>query len=169
MIVEEIGDLQRETDRETRPVPSISKLHSFRNFKQDLIGKVWTCSECTVQNVSTDCQCGDATVLQMVSDIDDIEPSEETKNFYDQIDDGQTDQSSSDEPSGSDTNDDAIRPGDIVWGLHGCIWYPARVCTLAEVPDNLKTRFENNASTKFIAWWYGNGLYNPVTKVRDLV
>ena len=108
-------------------------------------------------------------VLQMVSDIDDIEPSEETKNFYDQIDDGQTDQSSSDEPSGSDTNDDAIRPGDIVWGLHGCIWYPARVCTLAEVPDNLKTRFENNASTKFIAWWYGNGLYNPVTKVRDLV
>ena len=80
------------------------------------------------------------------------------QHFYDQSDDDQADQSSSDESSGSDTDDDTICPGDIVWGLHGHIWYPARVCTLAEVPDNLKTRFKNNTSTKFIAWWYGDGL-----------
>ena len=73
----------------------------------------------------------------MISDIDDNEPSEKTENFYDQSDDGHTDQSSSDKSSGSNTNDDEIHPGDIVWGLHGCILYPARVCTLAEVPNNL--------------------------------
>ena len=66
--------------------------------------------------VCNDCQSGDATVEQMVSDIDNIQPSEE--NFYDQSDHGQTDQSSSNESSGNDTDDDAIRPGDIVWGLH---------------------------------------------------
>ena len=31
--IEEFDDLQWETDRETRPVPNISKLHSFRTFK----------------------------------------------------------------------------------------------------------------------------------------
>ena len=32
-LIEEFGDLQRETDQEARPVPNISKLHSFRTFK----------------------------------------------------------------------------------------------------------------------------------------
>ena len=78
----------------------------------------------------------------MVSEINDMKPSEEAENFCDQSDDSHTDQSSSDESPGSDTDDDAIRPGDIVCGLHGRIWYPARVCTLAEVLDNLKTQFQ---------------------------
>lgn len=43
------------------------------------------------------------------------------QHFYDQSDDDQADQSSSDESSGSDTDDDTIYPGDIVWGLHGHI------------------------------------------------
>ena len=45
---------------------------------------------------------------------------------------------------------------------------PARVCTLAEVPENLKTRFQNNTSTKYIAWWYGDGLYSLVSKIEKL-
>ena len=168
MIVEEFGNLQWESDREARPVVNISKLHSFRIFKQDLIGKVCTSSEYTVQNVYTNCHSGYATVLQMVSDIDDTESSEETENFHNQSDKAQTDQSSSDESSRGVTDDDAICPGDIVWGLHGCIWYPARVCTLAVVPDNLKTWFQNNTSTKFIACWYGDGLYSLVSKAEKL-
>ena len=42
----------------------------------------------------------------------------ETENFYDQSDDRYIDQSSSGESSESDTDDDAIRPGDIIWDLH---------------------------------------------------
>ena len=55
-----------------------------------------------------------------------------------------------------------------MWALHGRIWYPARVCTLAEVPENLKIRFQNNTSTKYIAWWYGDGLYSLVSKIEKL-
>ena len=114
------------------------------------------------------CQSGDATILQMVSNIDDIERSEKTANFYDQNDDGQTDQSKSDKSSRNDTDDDAIRPAGIVWGLHGRIWYPGTVCTLAEAPDNLKTRLQNDTSTKLIVWWNGDRLYRLVSKVKKL-
>lgn len=61
-------------------MPNIPKLNSFRIFKQDLTVKVWTCSECTVQNVCTDCLSGDATVLQMVSDVHEIGSPEKLKN-----------------------------------------------------------------------------------------
>ena len=169
LVIEEFGDTMRETDRAAVPVPNISKLHSLKIFKKDLIGKVWTCSECTVQNICADCQSGDSTVLEMESDDGNVESSEETENFYDESDDGQTDQSSSDESSGSDSEDEhLIHPGDIVWALHGRNWYPARICTLAEIPINLKKRFQNNTSTKFIAWWYGDELYSLVTKVEKL-
>ena len=50
LIVEEFVDLQQETDQEAMPVPNIFKLYSFRIFKHDLIGKVWTCSEHTAEN-----------------------------------------------------------------------------------------------------------------------
>ena len=72
-------------------------------------------------------------------------------------------------PQGGDTDDDVIRPGDIVWGLHGRISYLARVCTLAEIPDNLKTQFQNNTSTKFIAWWYGMDCTALSVKLKNLV
>ena len=61
-------------------MPNIPKLNSFRTFKQDLTVKVWTCSECTVQNACIDCLSGDATVLQMVSDVHEIGSSEKLKN-----------------------------------------------------------------------------------------
>ena len=52
-------------------------------------------------------------------------------------------------------NDDAIYSGYIVWGLHGCIG------TLHEYVHwlrflILKTQFQNNTSTKFVVWWYGD-------------
>ena len=85
LIVEEFGDLHREIDREAGPLPNIIKLHSFCIFKQDLIGKsvdlFWMhCSKIVYWLSEWWCNC--TANLQMVSDIDDIKPSEETENFY---------------------------------------------------------------------------------------
>ena len=107
----------------------------------------------------------------MGSDEEEEELNEyDEELFYDEQDECQTDLSDSDTSSSAESESedvDMVRPGDIVWGLSGRIWYPARICTLAEVPENLKHRFRNTSS-KYIAWWYGDGLYSLVTKVEKL-
>lgn len=174
LIIEEFGDTERDMNRQAEKVKNISKLHSFRLFKSKLIGKVWTCSECTVQKVCRECEKGGVegdVVMSMGSDEEEEELNEyDEELFYDEQDEGQTDLSDSDTSSSDDSESedvDMVRPGDIVWGLSGRIWYPARICTLAEVPENLKHRFRNTSS-KYIAWWYGDGLYSLVTKVEKL-
>ena len=61
--------------------------------------------------------------------------------FYDEDDEGQADQSNSDnsdDECATDPYDDdeaMIQPGNIVWGLLGQAWYPAKVCNYADLPD----------------------------------
>ena len=43
----------------------------------------------------------------------------------------------------------------------------SRICTLTEVPENIRARF-TNTSNKYIAWWHGDGLYSLVSKVEKL-
>ena len=70
--------------------------------------------------------------IQNVTDLDTTDDV-----FYDESDEGQSDQSDSDESS-EDEPDIGGRPCNIVWGLIGHIWYPARVCTVTELPENIK-------------------------------
>ena len=165
MIAEEFGHLRQKTDLKAMPVLKIFTLHSFHIFTQDLTGKAWTYSECTIQNVCTTCQIGDATVLQMVLDVDDIKSSEKLKISTIKVIRSRQIKVAVTNPN----DDDATCPGHIVWSLHGCIWYLAQVCALAEAPDILKAQFQNNTRTKFVVLWYGDGLYSLVSKVENLV
>ena len=54
-----------------------------------------------------------------------------------------------------------------MWGLIGHIWYPARVCTVTELPENIKGKFKN-ISNKHIVQWYGDNLYSLVGQVEML-
>ena len=37
-----------------------------------------------------------------------------------------------------------ITPGDAVWGMCGRMWYPAKVRSLTDVPENMCNIFHNN-------------------------
>ena len=168
LVVEEFGFIERDNDRQAEAVPNISKLHAFRIIGKQLVGRPWTCTDCTVQNPCESCQEGNFNVLEMEGDDTESESSsDEIENFYDEDDAGQTDQSGSDDTDSENDDEDSIEPGNIVWGLLGRLWYPARICTLTEVPENIRARF-TNTSNKYIAWWYSDGLYSLVSKVEKL-
>lgn len=80
--------------------------------------------------------------------------------MQDSEDEGQTDQSDSEvEEDEDDEASDCISAGDIVWGMCGRIWYPARVCSLNDLPKNLIKKFRNTRS-KVIVKWYGKHSYS---------
>ena len=44
--------------------------------------------------------------------------------------------------------------GDIVWGKHGRIWYPAQMCTLNEIPEHVLLKLTKSIQGNvFIKWW----------------
>ena len=53
---------------------------------------------------------------------------------------------------------DCISVGDIVWGMCGRMWYPAKVGTLNDLPNYLIKRFRNT-TPKVIVKWYGKNTY----------
>ena len=56
--------------------------------------------------------------------------------------------------------------GDIVWGKHGRIWYPARVCSNEEVPDNILKKLGRNLMGKMIVKWWGEENYSALPECR---
>ena len=46
----------------------------------------------------------------------------------------------------SEDEEEEFKPGDVIWTKHGTIWYPAQICSLNDVPNNLQYRFcvQNN-------------------------
>ena len=47
---------------------------------------------------------------------------------------------------------------ETVWRLSGRVWYPAKVCSLTDVPENIQHLFCNNQQ-KLILKWYGEDNY----------
>ena len=128
LVVEEFGFIERDNDRQAEAVPNISKLHAFRIIGKQLVGRPWTCTDCTVQNLCESCQEGNFNVLVMEGDDTESEsPSDEIENFYDEDDAGQTYQSGSNETDSENDDKDSIEPGNIVCGLFGRSWYPGYV------------------------------------------
>ena len=62
-----------------------------------------------------------------------------------------------------------ISPGDVVWGLCGRIWYPAKVCSLLDLPEDMQNSFRNSQQ-KLILKWYGENNFSLVraSKVEQL-
>lgn len=67
--------------------------------------------------------------------------------LQDTDDEGQTDVESDDvtwcSPGDEDEEDD-ITAGNLVWGMPGRMWYTAKVCSLNDVPENMRDLFLNN-------------------------
>ena len=166
LIVEEFGSTNRKLVRPELEISKISTLHSFNLSGNNLIGKQWTCASCTVSSVCDTCKAGPfVSKYSDIRNVSDLDTTDEDV-FFDESDEGQSDQSDSDKSS-EDEPDIRVRPGNIVWGLIGRIWYPARVCTVTELPENIKGKFKN-ISNKHIVQWYGDNLYSLVGQVEML-
>ena len=94
---------------------------------------------------------------------DQSEPDDSTGACDDDDDNGQTDVSD-EEDDDDDNNDDDVEfnPGDVVWAKHGCIWYPAQIHSLADLPSHLQNRFSAQKD-KLIVKWFGEDNYSSVT------
>lgn len=66
----------------------------------------------------------------------------------------------SEDEEGQCDNDHA--PGEIVWALYGNTWYPAKICSLAEVPEENRCKF-SKLGEKLIVKWLGEEKYSPVS------
>lgn len=67
--------------------------------------------------------------------------------LQDTDDEGQTDVESDDVTwcsSGDEDEEDDITAGNLVWGMSGRMWYTAKVCSLNDVPENMRDLFLNN-------------------------
>ena len=95
------------------------------------------------------------------------------EQFYDDDDNGQTDDEDEEDKieSEAEESDEEIenefQPGDIVWGLHGRIWYPGLLCSINDVPENVRDNFLVT-SNRYIMWWYGDEKFSLVSRVEKL-
>ena len=58
--------------------------------------------------------------------------------------------------------------GDIVWAKYGRIWYPAKLCCLADLSESLQVRFSKNKD-KLIVKWLGENMYFSVASSQIVV
>ena len=177
--------IERSTERAHLAIPLISKLHSAALNGTKVISHRWSCTDCTVSMLCESCkvQSGfDMKAAKMKKskskkqdnkddEDDDIPVAEQ---FYDDDDNGQTDdedeeddQIESDDDESDEEIDDEFQPGDIVWGLHGRIWYPGLLCSISDVPENVRENFRVT-NGRYIIWWYGDEKFSLVTRVEKL-
>ena len=52
------------------------------------------------------------------------------------------------------------RGGDVVWAKHGWTWYPAKVMSRADVPENLHTSLFRNKVDELVVQWYGENTFS---------
>jgi hypothetical protein len=54
-------------------------------------------------------------------------------------------------------------PGDIIWALYGNTWYPAKICCLAEVPEENQSKF-SKLGERVIVKWVGEERYSSISE-----
>ena len=144
-LVEEFGKTERMTSRDERPVNGIMKLHSLMAQDDKVILLPWTCTSYIVSVICLECK-GRKEFLKL-SDIspgndDDLIVTNKIKQ-QNTDDEGQTDVEN-DEKSGDKDEEDDITAGGVVWRMCGRMWYPAKVCSLTNVPENMRNLFHND-------------------------
>ena len=75
----------------------------------------------------------------------------------------------SDSTDGEDEQE-CVTVGDVVWGKHGRIWYPAQVCSIDEVPNDIYNKLGKKTEGKVIVKWWDENNYSmlPGNKVELL-
>ena len=173
--------IDRLTKRPHLAIPDVSKLHSVSLNGTKVISHRWTCTDCTVSQLCTSCQNEtgfDKTSIttkttKSKSKQQDKDEDDTPEQFYDDDDNGQTDDEDQDDDQiesdveDTDEVEEEFQPGDIVWGLHGRIWYPGLLCSVNDVPENVRDNFRVT-NNKYIIWWYGDAKFSLVTRVEKL-
>ena len=126
-------------------------LHSLKLIDKKIVLNEFTCTECSCDGLCKECTAQKSVqdtdvekpeTIQFVEMEDQNEPDDLTGACNDDDDNGQTDVSDGDN-SDDDVEDDEFNPGDVVWAKHGCIWYPAQIHSLADLPFHLQNLLLN--------------------------
>ena len=118
--VESFGFINRKRARNELPIPEISKVHSIVVSADKLIASYWTCLQCRIDKVCSECLKLEGIQLSLMKVVEEVEDDSEDEPIHDSEDDGATDGSDSEESE--DEIDEDLGPGDIVWGLYGRRW-----------------------------------------------
>ena len=86
------------------------------------------------------------------------EPSSDAGKVHDQENDGPSDLSCTDDEE--DQKESQFTPGDVVWAKHGRTWYPAKVLSRADVPENLHKSLFRNKVDELVVQWYGEKTFS---------
>ena len=155
-LVEKFGTFsKRATDnRSYCKVPGIMSQHSMKLVGDGIVMSQWTCLQCEVNKLCSVCSKKKRLGLTTLGDVESND-SQIDDSIQDESDVGQTDDSESDSDQDNETN-----VGDIVWAKYGRFWFPARICCLSDLPENLRSRFPSNE--KVIVKWIGEDNYSQV-------
>ena len=172
-VVEKFGSFKKKSSKSRSycKVTGIMALHSFKLLNDCVYLSALTCVDCQINELCDAClklrivhkddivHPKKVTYVERETDALDRLPSFESEDeIVDSEDEGQTDvDTDSDEEQEID-----YKSGDIVWAKYGRIWYPAKVCCLADLPESLQVRF-SKYKDKLIVKWFGENMYSSVT------
>ena len=172
-VVEKFGSFKKKSSKSRSycKVTGIMALHSFKLLNDCVYLSALTCVDCQINELCDAClklrivhkddivHPKKVTYVERETDAIDRLPSFESEDeIVDSEDEGQTDvDTDSDEEQEID-----YKSGDIVWAKYGRIWYPAKVCCLADLPESLQVRF-SKYKDKLIVKWFGENMYSSVT------
>lgn len=153
-------------------VNGIRKLHSFVMKPEGILHSVTSCFNCSVHKLCVICETKISIKIEKIEkekdkirDDSTVEEEDyEIEKIYDynsncegdnsDCDNDELDQESDDE--GDDDSDEIIQEGSIVWVLYRRKYHPARIISLAEVPNNMKKKLKTSKINQLIIKFYNN-------------
>ena len=176
--VEKFGHFRKLTSdsREHCKIPGIMSLHSLKLSDDRIILNQFTCTDCINDDPCGQCkqqkvflnskltkpECIQYIEVDEQNDDDD-DSDDENDRIHDDDDNGHTDDESEIESEDEEEQPDEVHaPGEIIWALYGNTWYPAKICSLAEVPEENRSKF-SKLGEKLIVKWVGEEKFSPVS------
>ena len=175
--IETFPEVKRLTERDELAIDGITLVHSMVVRNDNLHIKEISCINCNVSSLCEDCLSDVAATPEYIktadsesdADIDDEDQSilSPNRDIEDLI--GHSD--IEEEESSADEEDmESLIPGDIVWGRHGRVWYPAKVVDINEIPANVAQILGRAVKNKIVVKWWNEDNYSalPESKVEPL-
>ena len=166
-VIEAFDAFERSTERDELVIDGITQLHSFIVKDDKLYFATESCTNCKVHEMCADCAGAtldaDRTYIRQGNNDDEVIESESI--VRDSEDEGKTDDDSDDE-AGEREENECIHIGDIVWGKHGRVWYPAKVVGQEEVPELVLQHLGRNLDGKHLVKWWGEDNFSTLEESK---
>lgn len=155
-IVEEFAYFDREDLTPEYPLSGILNMHSLRLKEDGILAKRLSCTACSPQELCQECK--EAPPSVSVPDEQEEEPAPPA--VHDMEDTGGSDLS-------SESDDENLAPGEIVWAKYGKTFYPAQIVSHYDVPPKLQKKlFRSKGKDFVVVKWYGEDRYSKVRTVN---